>query len=288
MLLPYYDYIVREGEPVGTINGYKSAGYFTVDDFDYNASTGKYTLKDSQRGYATIGNYPTDLITLNAESDGKTVLPFPGAPKFEDKDGDGEPDQQILGYARAEHTGGFNFTGNWKAIDFSLGFTYQIGGKVYNANAMNAFKGDKDTAAGANRLYYAGKAFRYHTVDSAGDLVFDPSPEALRAINQDTKYSTMMSEYGVVNSEFIEDASYLRLNTATIGYTLPQNWTKKIGISNLRIYATGNNLFCLTGYSGLDPDVTTSSATGGFPTPGYDLNSYPKARSFTVGANITF
>ena len=288
MLLPYYDYIVREGEPVGTINGYKSAGYFTIDDFDYNASTGKYTLKDSQKGYATIGNYPSALISLNGDSDGKTVLPFPGAPKFEDNDGDGEPDQQIIGYARAEHTGGFNFSGNWKALDFSLGFTYQIGGKVYNANAMNAFKGDKDTAAGANRLYYAGKAFRYHTIDGAGDLVFDPSPEALRAINQDTKYSTMMSEYGVVNSEFIEDASYLRLNTATIGYTLPQNWTKKIGVSNLRIYATGNNLFCLTGYSGLDPDVTTSSATGGFPTPGYDLNSYPKSRSFTVGANITF
>jgi hypothetical protein len=205
-----------------------------------------------------------------------------------DEDGDGEPDQQILGHARAEHTGGFNFTGNYKSIDFSLGFTYQIGGKVYNANAMNAFKGDKDTAAGANRLHYAGKAFRYHSIDGAGDLVFDPSPEALRSINQDTKYSTMMSEYGVVNSEFIEDASYLRLNTATIGYTLPQNWTKKIGVSSLRIYATGNNLFCLTGYSGLDPDVTTSSATGGFPTPGYDLNSYPKARSFTVGANITF
>ena len=288
MLLPYYDYIVREGEPVGTINGYKSAGFFTVDDFDYNASTGKYTLKPSQKGYATIGNYPSQLISLNADSDGTTVLPFPGAPKFVDEDGDGEPDQQILGYARAEHTGGFTFSGNYKAIDFSLGFTYQIGGKVYNANTMNAFKGAKDTAAGANRLYYAGKAYRYHTVDGSGDLVFDPSPEALRAINQDTKYSTMMSEYGVVNSEFIEDASYLRLNTATIGYTLPQNWTKKIGVSSLRVYATGNNLFCLTGYSGLDPDVTTSAATGGFPTPGYDLNSYPKARSFTVGANITF
>ena len=288
MLLPYYDYIVREGEPVGTINGYKSAGYFTVDDFDYNASTGKYTLKDSQRGYATIGNYPSQLIALNAESDGTTVLPFPGAPKFVDEDKDGEADQQILGHARAEHTGGFTFSGNYKSLDFSIGFTYQIGGKVYNANAMNSFKGDKDTAAGANRLYYAGKAYRYHTIDSSGDLVFDPSPEALRAINQDTKYSTMMSEYGVVNSEFIEDASYLRLNTATIGYTLPSNWTKKIGISNLRIYATGNNLFCLTGYSGLDPDVTTSASSGGFPTPGYDYNSYPKARSFTVGANITF
>ncbi len=288
MLQPYYDYIIREGEPVGTINGYKSHGYFTVDDFNYDASTGKYTLKDSQRGFATVGNYPSALVALNAESDGTTVLPFPGAPKFEDNDGDGEADQEILGYARAEHTGGFTFSGNWKALDFSLGFTYQIGGNVYNANAMNSFKGDKDTNAGANRLYYAGKAYRYHTVNSAGDLVFDASPEALRAINQNTEHCTMMSEYGIVSSEFIEDASYLRLNTMTIGYTLPQNWTKKIGVSNCRIYATGNNLFCLTGYSGLDPDVTTSSETGGFPTPGYDYNSYPKSRSFTVGANITF
>ena len=120
-----------------------------------------------------------------------------------------------------------------------------------------------------------------HTVISTKSLALSERCGDLIFIGPDT--------YGTnENSEFIEDASYLRLNTATIGYTLPQNWTKKIGVSSLRIYATGNNLFCLTGYSGLDPDVTTSSATGGFPTPGYDLNSYPKARSFTVGANITF
>jgi hypothetical protein len=98
----------------------------------------------------------------------------------------------------------------------------------------------------------------------------------------------MMSEYGVVSSEFIEDASYLRLQTLTVGYTLPKDLTKKVGVSNARVYVTGSNLFCLSGYSGLDPDVTTSASTGGFPTPGYDFNSYPKARSFTVGANITF
>ncbi|MBO7379856.1 MAG: TonB-dependent receptor [Bacteroidales bacterium] len=288
MLQPYYDYIIREGEPVGTIQGYKSHGYFTIDDFDYDAATGKYTLHEDQKKYATAGNYPSALLGMNADYDGKSVVPFPGAPKFEDDDKDGEADEKILGHARAEHTGGFNISGNYKAIDFSIGFTYQIGGKVYNANAMNSFKGDKDTNAGANRLYYAGKAFRYHTVDANGDLVFDTTPDALRAINKGTKYSTMMSEYGVVSSEFIEDASYLRLNTMTVGYTLPRNWTKKVGVTNARVYVTGNNLFCLTGYSGLDPDVTTSSATGGFPTPGYDFNSYPKSRSFTVGANITF
>jgi len=285
MLLPYYDYIVRVGQPVGTIQGYKSAGYYTTDDFTY--ANGKYTVKPEVAAqYATAGNYPSALLGMNAEYDGKNVCPFPGAPKFEAEDGVAK--EQVIGHARAKHTGGFTLAGNYKAIDFSAGFTYQIGGKVYNANAMNAFKGDKDTNAGANRLSYAGKAYRYHTISSTGDLVFDTTPDALNAINQGTEYSTMMSEYGICSSEFIEDASYLRLTTLTVGYTVPANWTKKIGISNARIYATGGNLFCLAGYSGLDPEVTTSAATGGFPTPGYDLNSYPKARTFTVGANITF
>ncbi len=288
MLTPYYDYVIRKGQPVGSIQGYKSHGFFTVDDFDYDTATGKYTLKESQKQYATAGNYPAALLGMNKDYDGTSVLPFPGAPKFEDNDKDGQADEQIIGHAVAKHTGGFNIMGNWKAIDFAVNFTYQIGGKVYNANAMNSFKGDKDTNSGANRLYYAGKAFRYHTVDANGDLVFDTTPEALNAINTDTKYSTMMSEYGVVSSEFIEDASYLRLQTLTVGYTLPKDLTKKVGVSNARVYVTGSNLFCLSGYSGLDPDVTTSASTGGFPTPGYDFNSYPKARSFTVGANITF
>ena len=97
------------------------------------------------------------------------------------------------------------------------------------------------------------------------------------------------SETDIVSSEFIEDASYLRLNTLTVGYSFPKNWIQKVGIQNARVYFTGTNLFCLNGYSGIDPDVNTKSdGKDGFPTPGFDYQSYPKARTYTFGVNLTF
>ena len=283
MRLPYYDYIIRVGEPVGTINGYNSLGYFTPDDFDYDNTTGKYTLKSNVTGVTTAGNYPSTLLNLAA--DGKT---FPGAPKFVDADGDGNADEEIIGHIMPKHTGGFNINANWKGIDFSVGFTYQLDGKVYNANAMHSFMGNKDTGYGQNRLSYAGEAYNYYDISANGDLVFDTTPATLNRLNTGTKYGTFYSEYGICSSEFIESAAYLRLNTLTLGYTIPRNLVKKIGLSNLRIYFTGGNLFCISGYSGLDPDVNTTSSTGGFPTPGYDYESYPKARTFTLGLNVAF
>lgn len=83
----------------------------------------------------------------------------------------------------------------------------------------------------------------------------------------------------------VEDGSFLRLGTLTLGYTFPKQWTKKFGAKNLRLYVTGNNLFCLTGYSGQDPEVNTSSNN---MVLGYDLSAYPKSRSYIVGLNVTF
>jgi hypothetical protein len=186
-----------------------------------------------------------------------------------------------------KHTGGFNLSGRWKSLDFSANFTYQIGGDIYNANVMSDMKGDKDTSLGYNRLAEVSDTWRFYDIDANGDLVAVTEPEAVRALNANAKYG-FLPEYGVCASEFIEDASYLRLNTLTIGYTFPKAWTKKVGISNLRAYITGGNLFCITGYNGLDPDVNTAPTTGGFPTPGYDYLAYPKARTFTFGLNVAF
>ena len=283
MRLPYYDYVIREGEPVGTIMGYKSYGYFTVNDFNYDASTGKYTLKDELQGkYTTAGNYPSSILALAA--DGKV---FPGAAKFAVDEETGEAKTEIIGRTMPKFTGGLNLNARWKSIDFSLGFTYQLDGDVYNANAMHSMMGNKDTGFGANRLSYAADCFKYF--DCTGDvptLVTDPT--ALAALNTGTKYATYYSEYGICSSEFIESAAYLRLNTLTVGYTLPKMWTSKVGISNFRVYFTAGNLFCISGYSGLDPDVNTTAFTSGFPTPNYDYNAYPKARTFTFGLNVAF
>lgn len=286
MRKPYYDYIIREGEPVGLIQGFKSAGFYTVDDFNY--SNGVYTLKPGVPDIKSIVNY-TGSQYFNLP-EGQTA--FPGMVKFEDVSGDGvvnDDDATIIGRTMPKHTGGFTFSGNYKNIDFSAGFTYQIGGDVYNANAMRAMIGDKDNNLGANRLDIYSETFKIYDVDSNGELKFVTTPEELRALNTNAKYALPYSEYGLASSEFVEDASYLRLQTLTVGYTFPKAWTQKIGIQNARIYFTGGNLFCISGYSGIDPDVNTDTdGIDGFPVPNYDYNSYPKARTYTFGLNVTF
>jgi TonB-linked SusC/RagA family outer membrane protein len=286
MLKPYYDYVIRKGNPVGLIQGFQSDGFYTVDDFDY--ANGTYTLKqgipDTQSivNYAGMGNFKRPA--------GQNA--FPGMVKFKDVDESGtidDGDATIIGKTLPQHTGGFNLNGNYKSLDFALGFTYQIGGDIYNANAMHSMMGDKDSSLGANRLAIVKDCFRIYDVDAGGDLVAVTEPDALIALNRNAKYALNYSEYGIVNSQFIEDASYLRLQTLTVGYTLPKNWTKKAGVEKVRLYFTGGNLFCLTGYSGLDPDVSTNmDGIDGFPVPNYDYNAYPKTRSYTFGLNISF
>ena len=289
MKRPYNDYIIREGEPVGTIYGYKSAGYYTVDDF--NVADGVWTLKDGVPDMGSnVTNYSTGYLNAYPVPEGQVARP--GMVKFQDTDGDGtitEDDCQVVGHTMPKHTGGINLNANFKGFDFSAGFTYQIGGDVYNANAMHSMMGNKDTSFGWNRLAVASDTWKMYDVDASGDLVAVTDPAALAKLNSGVKYALPYYEYGLVNSEFIEDASYLRLNTLTLGYTIPKQLTKKIGISNLRVYFTGGNLFCLTGYDGSDPDVNTRpGGNNGFPTPNYDWNSYPRARTYTFGLNVAF
>lgn len=285
MRKPAYDYIIRKDQPVGLIQGFKSQGYYTVNDFDY--VNGVYTLKAGVPDNKVV-NYAggSNFKLPNGQS------AFPGMVKYADMDKNGTVDADdatIIGKTMPKHTGGFSINANYKSIDFTAGFTYQIGGDVYNANAMHSMMGDKDNSLGANRLFYVKDCFRIYDVDSKGDLFAVTDPTELSALNRNAKYALNYGEYGVTTSEFIEDASYLRLQTLTIGYTLPQVWTKKIGVQNCRIYFTGSNLFCLAGYSGLDPDVNTNTGgSNGFPTPNYDYQSYPKARTYTFGLNLTF
>ena len=85
----------------------------------------------------------------------------------------------------------------------------------------------------------------------------------------------------------VENASFLRLQNVTIGYTLPKTWLKNIFISNVRIYFAGYNLLCMTSYKGYDPEVDTSSKKNPM-TPGIDYAAYPKSRTFVGGINVTF
>lgn len=288
MRLPYYDYVIRVGNPVGLIQGFKSAGIYTVDDFD--VSNGVWTLKSGIPD-CTVGNYAG--VDNYTRPEGQTA--FPGMAKYVDVDGNGVVDTDdvtTIGETKPKHIGGFRFNGNWKKIglDFALNFTYQIGGDIYNANLAHDMMGNKDTGLGMGRLKEVSETWKMYDVDANGDLYAVTDPTELSALNANAKYALPYSEYGILSSEYIEDASFLRLQNLTVGYTFPRKWTKKIGISNMRAYFTCYNVFCLTGYSGLDPEVNVDEDAGGdgFPTPNYDYQAYPKTRSYTFGLNITF
>ena len=121
-------------------------------------------------------------------------------------------------------------------------------------------------------------------------LVRYNTPEELNALNGDAQYPLCYNENGVVSDLGIEDGSYLRLGTLTLGYTLPKTLTSKLHISNLRVYGTVYNLLTISDYSGLDPEVSTNGNLNNatYPTPGVDWGAYPRARSFVVGLNVNF
>ncbi|MCJ8208726.1 SusC/RagA family TonB-linked outer membrane protein [Mucilaginibacter sp. RS28] len=91
---------------------------------------------------------------------------------------------------------------------------------------------------------------------------------------------------GSVSTRFLEKGDFLRLTNANIGYTFPTGSLK--GIRTLRVSITGQNLFLITNYSGLDPEVNTNKALNNIPSRGFDYTAYPNARTFTLGLNAGF
>jgi hypothetical protein len=142
----------------------------------------------------------------------------------------------------------------------------------------------------------SSKRFTYIDIDgsitgTAGGVVTDL--EQLRSLNQGKTIWSGNNSFGtataVIHSWAVEDGSFLRLATLTLGYSLPKQLIKKAGMSQLRIYATGYNLWLWTAYSGYDPEVsTTRSNSYAALTPGIDYSAYPRSRSVTFGVNVTF
>jgi hypothetical protein len=227
---------------------------------------------------------------------------MPGAPKYKDiaenvpvydEEGnitgyttDGKvtvADRTIIGNANPDFTGGFSLSGYVKGFDFSANFNFMIGNQVYNANKIEFTSSRK--FYNRNLINAMDVDKRWTNVDwETGELITDA--EALKALNSGkTMWSPFVSQ-AIFSDWAIEDASFLRLQSATIGYTLPETLTQKVHLRKARIYVTGTNLLCLTKYSGYDPEVDTRRATP--LTPGVDYSAYPKSIGFVAGLNLTF
>jgi TonB-linked SusC/RagA family outer membrane protein len=278
------DFIVQVGQPVGEAYGYVSDGFYTTSDFDYDATSKKYTLK-------TGANYvdPSKIIGV----------PFPGMTKFKlinpnpTLNANGNPvlttaDQTVLGTTVPKFTGGLNQQFTFKGFDLSFFVNFQAGGKVFNANGIEFTNGYT-----SNTNLLAASANRWRTIDGNGVQVENTgtatgiAPDLLAALNAGATQPvpiTGPAQYYLA-SKFLESSSFIRLNNLTLGYSFSNTLLSKIKVNKLRIYVTGNNIGIITGYSGYDPEANTRRATS--LTPGVDYAAYPRAKTYIFGINLS-
>ena len=244
-----YDYIAIVGQPLGNMYGYVFDGVYQSSDFEMYGD-GTMHLK---KGVVDISDHA-----------GKAVQP--GFVKYKDMNGDNvitPEDRTVIGNGQPDWYGGITNTFNFYGVDFSFMFQFSYGNDIYNAQRMYTTQSDLTTLNMLDEVRYRW------TSSEATNLV----PSATGYVRND------------VYSRFIEDGSFLRLKNVTLGYTLPSKWMRKVYVSRMRLYASVQNLFCLTRYSGYDPEVSMLKSA---LMPGFDYGAYPKSRVFTFGIELNF
>lgn len=187
---------------------------------------------------------------------GYKFLGFDAAGKsLYETDANGKPTEQCIGNAQPDFSMNFNTSVSWKGFDASIFFTGVFGNDIYN-NLANIMDQRSLVTSGWNT-----------TVDAT---------KSAEAFNNKLDYS----------SRFIENGSYLRLSSATLGYSF--NLKNNKYFSKLRVYATGNNLFVITNYSGYDPEVNSARVSNGVPALGIGWTNYPMARTISLGLTAEF
>lgn len=255
--------LVNKGIEV-TLNG----NILSQKDFNWDATlTFAYNHQEitslSNETFQDLGTPAGQLHGIDGLSNAYTQMVKEGyptgaffGPRCQGIDENGEyiienPDEQVyLGTAQPKYNLGFSTSLTWKGFDFSLSAYGMFGQKILNATNM--------------QLYTNTRMPSKNIPDDFAKLGIKPD-------------KITYSDY------WLENGAFLRLQSITLGYTIPN--TKKIGLEKVRIYGTVDNVCTLTGYSGVDPEISTS----GLDNPGIDLcNVYPRTRSFIVGLNVSF
>lgn len=242
------------GEPIGVMYGYVQDGIYQIDDFTWQDDSDP-TIPHEDRTYIL----KEGVTTFSSGN------PSPGSIRYKDLDGDDNVDDQndrtIIGDSNPIHVGGLNNSFRYKNFDLSFLFQWSYGNDVFNAGKLrlNGYQ----TYMNVTNDYYNN----FWTPDR-------PSNE----------YPGVGKLDGLISDYFVEDASYLRFKTVSIGYTLPNRFLRGTGLSGVKIYATGNNLYTWTNYSGFDPEVQSNNSL----LRGYERTSYPRSRTITLGVNVKF
>ncbi|MFC6103490.1 SusC/RagA family TonB-linked outer membrane protein [Olivibacter domesticus] len=274
------DYVVQVGQSVGTMYGFVSDGFYSVNDFNYDPETSIYTLKE---GVVDVSNA---IGTAQ-----------PGWMKLKDLDGNNridENDKTIIGDATPKFAGGLYQQFTYKNFDMSIFLNFVYGNKIYNANKIeftNGYSSNSNSLAIMNDRWKTidgnGQVVQQVVTEGGSQVVKGIAPDALAALNQNASIWMPISGVGAwyPTSWAMEDGSFLRINNVTFGYSFPSAMLHKIRLKKLRIYGTVNNLAVFTNYSGYDPEVNTRRAVP--TTPGVDYSAYPRSKTFIIGLNLT-
>lgn len=220
-------------------------------------------------GYKMSGVFQTqeEIDNYKGGPNNTIIMPTaePGDLKFVDLNGDGklgEEDRTMIGNPHPDFTFGLTLGGEYKGFDLSMFFQGSVGNDILNMLKYDIYSG--------TGWYNAPKDIfdKFWTGPGSTNENF--------AISANSRDNLTMSEW------YIENGSYVRLKNITLGYTFPKQWLQKLTIQNLRLFVAAQNLFTITGYSGLDPELGNSNPA----FMGIDMGWYPQARSFMVGLSL--
>ncbi|MGY5355938.1 SusC/RagA family TonB-linked outer membrane protein [Wenyingzhuangia sp. IMCC45467] len=248
-------YITQVGQPVGMMYGLQYDRIYQLDDFNWDNTLQTYTLKP---GIPDNGTLPV----------------APGSIKFIDQDGNGtinNEDRVIIGNPHPKHFGGLS--NNFEIGNFDMQVLFQWS---YGFDILNANKAAFNVPQAGSRSGLAGLADAWTPTNTNTNV---------NTVRYRTVFGAPPSGNSV-DDRYIEDGSYLRLKTVSVGYTLPDNIIESLHLKNLRIYITGQNLFTWTKYSGYSPDVSVGKY--GALTPNLDYSAYPQSTTIMSGIDITF
>ena len=243
-------YLSPIGSPSGLMYGYLFEGTYKSDDFDI-----------TQDGNGNPVYQPKDGVVLYSNES------RPGDPRYTDINNDGiinDADKTIIGQGHPIAIGGLNNSFTYKNVDLSVFFQFSWGNDILNANRM-VFE---NPAGRRHTNMFASYANRWTEENPNSDM-----PRS-RAVGSQ-EYSSL----------YVEDGSFLRLKSLSLGYNFQPRILNQLKVSSARVSFTAENLFTLSSYSGNDPEVSTRHSV---LTPGFDWSPYPRSRNYSLSLNLTF
>jgi TonB-linked SusC/RagA family outer membrane protein len=253
-------YIAEVGKPIAMFQGMRWVGNYQINDFTWQGNSDP-TIPHAERQYVLKDDVPTNGLDRGQIRPGYIKYMDMADPDLKTINSD---DRVIIGDPNPKFTGGVSNTFAYKNVDLNLFVQFSYGQEVMNAN----------------RLLFEG-TYRY------GLNQFASYADRWTPENPNSKNSVAGLGVGTTyySDRTIEDASYLRLKTVQLGYTLPARVLKRLQVDKVRAWVSAQNLFTWTKYSGFDPEVSIQSSA---LTPGFDYLSYPRAKTYSAGVSIQF